>query len=187
MSIREGAYTVPATAASAERAARQLRQAFNDVFRYVPEDERAQPRKLVDKFARAIAIGEQPVDVYWHRETREVPSFASPEDRKRWQDGDKYAYRDHTVDIRVSGAYRWEQPDLPGGTQRRVLDIRWHMESTYLYHAFVDGVDVAGTLSEVWERQLAAGGRAMPAHTDDRDATSTVGATIGRPETAATE
>lgn len=153
MSTREGSYTVPATAASAERAARQLRQAFNDVFRYVPETERAMPRKLVDKFARAIAIGEQPAAVYWHRENREVPSYTTPEDRKRWQDGDKYDYRDHTVDIRVSGAYRWEQPDMPGGYQRRVLDISWRMESTYLYHAFVDGEDVAGTLDQVWRAQ----------------------------------
>ena len=156
MSIREGSYTVPATAASAERAARQLRQAFNDVFRYVPETERAMPRKLVDKFARAIAIGEQPATVYWHRENREVPSYATTEDRRRWQDGDKYAYRDHTVDIRVTGAYRWEEPDMPGGYQRRVLDISWHMESTYIYHAFVDGEDVAGTLTEVWDAQCAA-------------------------------
>ena len=153
MSIREGSYTVPATAASAERAARQLRQAFNDVFRYVPEAERAMPRKLVDKFARAIAIGEQPAPVYWHRETREVPSFATQEDRKRWLDGDKYDYRDHTVDIRVSGAYRWEERDMPGGYQRRVLDISWRMESTYLYHAFVDGEDVTGTLDQVWRAQ----------------------------------
>ena len=154
MSIREGSYTVPATAASAERAARQLRQAFNDVFRYVPEAERAMPRKLVDKFARAIAIGEQPAAVYWHRENREVPGFAKP--GVHVPDGEKYAYRDHTVDIRVSGAYRWEEPDMPGGYQRRVLDISWRMESTYVYHASVDGEDVRGTLTQVWDAQCAA-------------------------------
>ena len=118
------------------------------------------PRRMVDKFGRTIAIGEQPAAVYWHRDAREVPSYATPEDRKRWQDGDKYDYRDHTVDIRVSGAYRWEEPDMPGGYQRRVLDISWHMESTYTYHAFVDGVDVSGTLTEVWDAQCAAAQKA---------------------------
>jgi len=155
MSIREGSYTVPATAASMERAARQLRQAFNDVFRYVPEDERREPRRAVDKFCRAIVVGEQPAPVYWHRDTREIPSFATPEDRRRWQDGDKYDYRDHTVDLRISGMFRWDPPDIPGGVERRVLTISWHMESTYVYHAFVGGRDVAGTLTEVWEQACA--------------------------------
>ena len=49
---------------------------------------------------------------------------------------------------------------MPGGYQRRVLDISWHMESTYIYHAFVDGVDVSGTLTEVLERICAAGEKA---------------------------
>lgn len=160
MSIREGSYTVPATAASMERAARQLRQAFNDVFRYVPEAERREPRRAVDKFCRAIIIGEQPAPAYWHRENREVPSFATPEDRKRWQDGDKYDYRDHTTDLRITGMFRWDEPDVPGGTVRRVLAIRWHMESTYVYHALVDGEDVSGTLTEVWGRLCAAGEKA---------------------------
>lgn len=156
MSIREGSYTVPATAASMERAARQLRQAFNDVFRYVPEAERREPRRMVDRFGRRIAVGEQPAPVYWHRDTREIPSFARPEDRIKWPDGDKYDYRDHTVDIRVSGVYAWEPSEVPGHDPRRVLRIEWHMESTYIYHALVDGEDVSGTLTEVWGRLCAA-------------------------------
>ena len=156
MSIREGSYTIPAQEASVARAARQLRQAFDDVFRYVPEAERAIPRRQVRHFADRIIIGEQPAPIYWQRETREVPAFAKP--GLHVQDGDKYAYRDHTVNVTVHGGFEWER-GLDEGTAeaRRVLRITWRMESSYVYHAFVNGEDVAGTLDEVWKAQCAAG------------------------------
>lgn len=148
MSTREGSYTVPATVASVERAARQIRQAFNDVFRYVPETERREPRRSIERYCRSILAGEQPAPVYWQRETQETPAYAKP-------DADKYAYRVHTVDVRVTGAYDWEPSDIPGRDPRRVLRIGWYMQSSYTYHAYVNGADVAGTLDEVWRAQCA--------------------------------
>lgn len=154
MSTREGSYTVPATVASVERAARQLRQAFNDVFRYVPEEERSMPRRSVERFCRSILAGDQPAPVYWRRQTRETPAFAKP--GVRIPDGDKYDYRDHTVDVRITGGYDWEESDIPGHDPRRVLRISWYMQSDYVYHALVGGRDVSGTLTEVWDAKMAA-------------------------------
>ena len=184
MSIREGSYTIPAQAAQVSRAARQLQSAFDDVFRRVPETERNIPRRSVRKFCRTILTGEQPASVYYRRELREYPGSRTP-------DGDKYSYRIHTVDVRISGGYSWAQTpeasaDFPAGTPqvadtscpripdtarpqenvyrrdgepKRVLKLDWRMESTYVYHAILDGQDVAGTLHEVWQAQCAQPGR----------------------------
>lgn len=155
MSIREGSYTVPAQAASVSRAARHLEQAFNDVFRYVPEAERSAPRRSLRRFCRTVLIGEQPAPVYWRRDTREMPGERTP-------DGDKYLYRDHKVDVRIDGGYDWVESDIPGKPHQRVLRISWYMESTYTYHATVDGEDVSGTLTEVWDRQTERRRRTLP-------------------------
>ena len=148
MSIREGSYTIPAQAAQVSRAARQLQSAFDDVFRWVPETERNIPRRSVRKFCRTILTGEQPAPVYYRRELREYPGSQTP-------DGDKYSYRIHTVDVRISGGYSWAESEIPDGEPKRVLKLDWRMESTYVYHAILDGRDVAGTLHEVWQAQCA--------------------------------
>ncbi len=147
MSIREGSYTTPAQAAPVSRAVRHLEQAFSDVFRYVPEAERSAPRRSLRRFCRTVLTGEQPAPVYWQVEKRELPGERTP-------DGDKYLYRDHKVDVRIDGCYDWQEADIPGKPHVRVLRISWYMESTYVYHATVDGEDVAGTLTEVWDRQV---------------------------------
>ena len=95
-----------------------------------------------------ILTGEQPAPVYYRRELQEYPGSQTP-------DGDKYSYRIHTVDVRISGGYAWAASEIPDGEPKRVLKLEWRMESTYVYHAILDGRDVAGTLHEVWQAQCA--------------------------------
>ena len=59
------------------------------------------------------------------------------------------------MDVRITGGYSWAESEIPGQPPKRVLKLDWRMESTYVYHAILDGRDVAGTLHEVWQTQCA--------------------------------
>lgn len=141
---------LPATEAWAARLARNIQMDFRAAFRNRTAPEIAEWRGAVERFCRKLVICEQPPEVYFAPQPKkEYPTPSTP-------DGDRYAWRVHTMHAEVTGGYIWKAaPET--GEYIRVLRVRWYFEDSCVYYGFAGGRLVSGTLMDVWDAQNAAG------------------------------
>ncbi len=142
MSERTGNYRIPAgDEAAAQRIARKLRQDFAAVF------GRVKMPKDVYHASRAVLEGrvDDPVSIV--RVTKEIPQIG-------WPDAKAYDYRIHTIRMLVDISLETDED----GTM--YLSVRWNFESSYVYHADIDGEHVSGLLSDIFAARDKKRGRA---------------------------
>lgn len=142
MSERTGNYRIPAgDEAAAQRIARKLRQDFAAVF------GRVKMPKDVYHASRAVLEGrvDDPVSIV--RVTKEIPQIG-------WPDAKAYDYRIHTIRMLVDISLETDED----GTM--YLSVRWNFESSYVYHADIDGEHVSGLLSDILAARDKKRGRA---------------------------
>lgn len=142
MSERTGNYRIPAgDEAAAQRIARKLRQDFAAVF------GRVKMPKDVYHAARAVLEGrvDDPANIM--RTTKEIPQIG-------WPDAKAYDYRIHTIQMMADTSLETDEAGC------EFFCARWFFESSYVYHADIDGEHVSGLLSDIFAARDKKRGRA---------------------------
>lgn len=142
MSERTGSCRIPAgNETEAQRAARRMRQDFAAVF------GRVKMPKDVYHASRAVLEGrvDDPVSIV--HVTKEIPQLG-------WPDAKAYDYRIHTIRMLVDISLETDED------RTLYLSVRWNFESSYVYHADIDGEHVSGLLSDIFAARDKKRGRA---------------------------